>query len=70
MDHDGARLASYYVLQGELEIDGERAPTGAFVQADGPHTATGTRFLKIVTNRAPPPPPPPPPPPRGRSWRA
>ena len=49
MDHDGARLASYYVLEGELEIDGERAPTGAFVQADGPHTATGTRFLKIVS---------------------
>ena len=47
--HDGAHLASYYVLEGELEIDGERAPTGAFVQADGPHTATGTRFLKIVT---------------------
>ena len=31
VDHDGARLASYYVLEGELEIDGERAPTGAFV---------------------------------------
>ena len=47
--HDGARLASYYVLEGELELDGERAPQGAFVQADEPHTATGTRFLKIVT---------------------
>jgi mannose-6-phosphate isomerase-like protein (cupin superfamily) len=47
--HDGARLASYFVLQGELEIDGERAPEGAFVQADAPHTASGARYLKIVT---------------------
>jgi hypothetical protein len=47
--HDGARLASYYVLEGELEIDGERAPEGAFVQSDEPHTATGGRYLKIVT---------------------
>jgi quercetin dioxygenase-like cupin family protein len=46
--HDGARLASYYVLAGELELDGERAPAGSFVQASGPHTARG-RFLKIVT---------------------
>ena len=37
------------MLEGELEIDGERAPEGAFVQADEPHTATGARFLKIVT---------------------
>ena len=37
------------MLEGELEIDGERAPAGAFVQADEPHTATGARFLKIVT---------------------
>ena len=47
--HDGARLASYYALEGELEIDGERAPEGAFVQADEPHMATGARYLKIVT---------------------
>ena len=46
--HDGERLASYYVLEGELEIDGERAPAGSFVQAREPHTATGT-FLKIIS---------------------
>ena len=39
--HDGERLASYYVLSGELELDGRRAPAGAFVQASAPHTATG-----------------------------
>jgi hypothetical protein len=37
------------VLEGELELDGERAPAGSFVQAGDPHTATGARFLKIVT---------------------
>ena len=47
--HDGARLASYYVLEGELELEGERAPAGSFVQADEPHTASGLAFLKIVT---------------------
>ena len=47
--HDGARLASYYVLEGELELDGERAPAGSFVQASEPHTASGLAFLKIVT---------------------
>ena len=46
--HDGERLASYYVLEGELELGGERAPAGAFVQASEPHTATGS-FLKIVS---------------------
>ena len=46
--HDEARLASYYVLEGELELDGERAPAGAFVQARAPHSARG-RFLKILT---------------------
>ena len=45
--HGETRLASYYVLDGELELDGERAPAGAFVQADEPHTARGS-FLKIV----------------------
>jgi hypothetical protein len=47
--HDGGRLASYYVLEGDLEIGGERAPEGAFVQSDEPHTANGARYLKIVT---------------------
>jgi mannose-6-phosphate isomerase-like protein (cupin superfamily) len=46
--HPGERLASYYVLEGELRIGGERAPAGAFVQASAPHTATGS-FLKIIT---------------------
>jgi mannose-6-phosphate isomerase-like protein (cupin superfamily) len=46
--HDGARLASYYVLEGELELDGRRAPAGAFVQTSEPHTVRG-RCLKIVT---------------------
>jgi mannose-6-phosphate isomerase-like protein (cupin superfamily) len=46
--HDGARLASYYVLEGELELDGARVQAGAFAQASEPHTATG-RFLKILT---------------------
>lgn len=46
--HEGGRLASYYVLRGELEIGGERAGAGSFVQASEPHTATGS-VLKIVS---------------------
>ena len=46
---DGGRLASYFAL-GELEVDGERAVAGSWVQvpAGVAHTARGT-FLRVLT---------------------
>jgi quercetin dioxygenase-like cupin family protein len=56
-DGDDARVRSYYVLDGEFELDGRALPVGAWLQlpAGVAHRVGGTRYLVATTGGCDPP---------------